>query len=180
MSARVLLLLAVFAAPAPPALGALSYERFSHPKGDYVVEYPADWKRSVGLETLKLRPAGAAGKLLRVSIEKHPLGSKDPAAPASYVADLLKSAEGLRRLDARETIKVSGKDAERLTLTETLALKGKLGTRLPGPMTEVVVVVPFGKGFYALRLTGMGADLAAARPEFDRLVAGLKLGPGAR
>lgn len=175
-----LMVFAGLAAAVTPAFGALSYERFTHPKGDYSLEYPSGWKRSVGIETLKLQPAGLAGKLLRVSIEKHPAGLKDPATPAAYIADILKSSEGLKRLDARDTIKVSGKDAERLTLTETMALKGKRGTLLPGPMTEVVVVVPFPKGFYALRLTGMGDDLAAFRSEFDRLVAGLKLGPGAR
>ncbi len=175
MRSLAFLVLAGLAAVAP-ALGALSYERFRHPQGDYVVAYPSDWKSSVGIETLKLRPGGAAGKLVRVSIEKHPLGSQEPATPAAFIADMLKSAEGFKRLDARDTIQVSGKDAERLTLTETTALKGKLGTRLPGPMTEVVVVVPFGTGFYALRLTGMGGGLAAARPEFDRLVSGIKFG----
>lgn len=179
MRALALLVLAGLSA-APPALGALSYERFRHPQGDYVVAYPSDWKRSVGIETLKLRPDGAAGKLVRVSIEKHPFGSKEAATPEAFIAEMLTSAEGFKRLDARDTIKVSGKDAERLVLTETTALKGTLGTLLPGPMTEVVVVVPFGKGFYALRLTGTGGGLAAARPEFDRLVAGLKLGSGAR
>jgi hypothetical protein len=165
---------------AAPSFAALSYDRFSHPKGDYVVEYPSDWKRSIGIETLRLRPAGTAGGLTRVSIEKHPLGVKDPATPADFVAALLKDAEGVRKLDARETIKVAGRDAERLTFTETAALKGKNGTYLPGPMSEIVIVVPFQKGYYALRLSGMGDGLAGARPEFDRMVSGLKLGPRAR
>jgi hypothetical protein len=178
MDLRLLLSLAL--GVAAPASAALSYQRFAHPKGDYTLEYPADWKRSVGIETLKLSPPGRTGKLLRLSVEKHPLGRGEAATPSAYIDGLLKDAQGLRSLDSRDTIKVAGRDAERLVLTDTTPLAGKLGTRLAGPMTEIVVVVPLGKGFYALRMTGVGDDFAAARPEFDRLVAGFKLGPAAR
>jgi hypothetical protein len=164
---------------ASPCFGALSYERFAHPKGDYVLDFPSDWKRSVGMETLHLRPSGIAGKLVEVSVEKHPLG-REAATPAEFIAALLKDAKGLRRLDARDSIQVSGRDAERLTLTETRVLKGAYNTTLPGPMTETVVVVPFGKSFYVLRLRGVGHDLVAARPEFERLVSGFKLGNAVR
>lgn len=171
--------LAVLAVAAIPASAAIDYHRFVHPKGDYALEYPSGWKRSVGMETLKLSPKGVSGKLIRISIEKHPFGTHDPATPAAFIADLLKKAEGLRRLDARDTIKVSGKDAERLVLTDTMALKDKAGTKLSGPMTEVAVAVAFQKGCYVLRLSALSADMASARPEFDRLVSGFKLGPSA-
>ncbi|MBI3564975.1 MAG: hypothetical protein HY079_07260 [Elusimicrobia bacterium] len=177
---RALLAVLAAAAAALPAAAALSYTRWAHPKGDYALEYPADWKRSVGLETLILHPAGRSGKLTTLTVEKHPLGKAEAATPAAFVDQLLKDAQGLRRLDSRDTVKVGGKDAERLVLTETTPLKGKLGTMLPGPMTEVVVVVPLAKGFYALRMSAVGGEFASARPEFDRLVAGLKLGPKAR
>lgn len=179
MSLRALLPAAALLA-ALPCAAALSYTRWAHPKGDYALEYPADWKRSVGLETLILHPPGRAGKLTTVTVEKHPLGKKEASTPASFVDQLLKDAQGLRRLDSRDAVKVAGKDAERLVFTETTPLKGKLGTMLPGPMTEVVVVVPLAKGFYALRMSGVGADFASARPEFDRLAAGLRLGAKAR
>lgn len=175
---RALCAVLLTAAAAGSAAAALDYTRWSHPKGDYSLEYPSDWKRSVGLETLILHPPGRNGKLLSLNVEKHPLNRKEAATPAAFVDELLKDAQGLRRLDSRDTVKVAGRDAERLVLTETKPLKGKLGTMLPGPMSEVVVVVPFGKGFYAVRMTGVGGDFAAARPEFDRLVAGLKLGAG--
>lgn len=162
---------------ATPASAALSYQRFVHPRRDYAIEYPSDWKRSVGIETLKLRPPGRAGQSLRLSIEKRPLGSREPATPAAFIDDLLKRARHVRRLESRDTVKVSGRDAERLVLTETAPLRDGLGTPLRGPVTEVIVVVPFGKSFYALRLIGAGSDLPVARREFDRLVAGLTLGP---
>ena len=177
---RLLAAVLLASAAAGSAAAALDYTRWAHPKGDYSLEYPADWKRSVGLETLILHPPGRNGKLVSLNVEKHPLGAKDAATPAAFVEALLKDAQGLRRLDSRDTVKVGGRDAERLVFTETKPLKGKLGTMLPGPMTEVVVVVPFGKAYYAARLTGVGADFAAARPEFDRLVSGLKLGKPAR
>lgn len=181
MNARAFLLLSAWTACAAlPVRAALSYERFAHPKGDYSLEYPSGWKRSVGMETLRLHPAGAAGKLLTLTVEKHPLNKKEAATPAGFIDQLLKDAQGLRHLDSRDTIKVSGKDAERLQFTETTPLKGKMGTMLAGPMTEVVVVVPFGKGFYAVRMTGIGADFASARPEYDHLVSGLTLGAKAR
>lgn len=175
-----MLTLAILAASVLPAFAATATHRFVHPQGDYALEYPSSWKRSVGMEMLKLRPSGAAGKLVRISIEKHPLGAKDPATPSAFIADLLKNAQGLRRLDARDTVRVSGKDAERLTLTETMELKDESDRKLPGPLTEVVIVVAFQKGCYVLRLSGMGADLASVRPTFNRLVSSFTLGPLAR
>jgi|SRR5579859_5378530 len=180
MTARALLAAsgALLWASAAPA--ALAYTRFAHPRGDYSLEYPSDWTRSVGIETLKLSPPGEPGKLLRLSVEKHPIDKREAATPAAFIDGLIKESAGLRRLDSRDTIKVAGRDAERLVLTETAALAGRLGTALAGPMTEVVVVVPLAKGFYAVRMSGIGADFASARPEFDRLVSRLSLGPGGR
>ena len=57
-------------APAVAPGTAISYDRFVHPKGDYSLKYPAGWKRSYGVEALGLRPAGRAGKVVQVKIEK--------------------------------------------------------------------------------------------------------------
>lgn len=169
-------ILALLAALALPASAAISYARFAHPRGEFALEYPSDWKRSVGVRTLHLRPKGRAGELVRVSVEQFPLAKSDPKTAAEYTASLLKSAEGLKKVESRAAVKVAGRDAEKIVLIETAELKGKLGTKLPGPMREEVVIVPAEGGYLVLKLTGMGGGLPAARAEFERLVSGVTLG----
>lgn len=168
------LLLALLLA-APPAFGAIGYAAFRHPRGDYSLEYPSDWKRTVGVETVSLRPPGKKGDRVRLTLERRPVGKEEAPTASSYVAALEK--DPLKKVEARAAVKVAGLPAERLALVETAELYGKHGQALDGPMREAVVVLAQGEGYLVVKLAGVGDEFAKALPEFDRLVAGLKLAP---
>lgn len=169
--------LVILLAAALPSFAAIAYETFSHPGGDYSFEYPADWKQTFGMEAVHLAAPGVNGRLCRIGIERYPLGVKDPQTPALFIDDAMQFTPAVRKLAARDTIKVSGRDVERLIFIDTVRLKGPKGTILPGPKTEVDVIVPQKKGYYVLSLIATGSELASARREFDRLVAGIHFRP---
>lgn len=160
---------------APPAFGAIGYAAFRHPRGDYSLEYPADWKRTVGVETVSLRPPGKKGDRVRLTLERRPVGKEEAPTAASYVAAL--AGDPLKKVEARSAVTVAGLPAERLALVETAELYGKHGQAFDGPLREAVVVLAQGEGYLVVKLAGVGDEFAKALPEFDRLVAGLKLAP---
>lgn len=160
---------------ASPAFGAIGYSAFKHPRGEYSLEYPADWKRTVGVETLALRPPGKKGDRVRLTLERRPVGKEEAPTAESYVAGL--AGDPLKKVEARARVKVAGVAAERLSLVETAELYGKHGQAFDGPLREAVVVVARRDGYLVVRLAGVGEEFAKALPEFDRLVAGLKLAP---
>ena len=160
-----------------PFQAAISYSTFAHPKGDYVIQYPSDWKRVFGIQSLGLKPQGADSSKAKISLELYPSGKKSPKTPKAFIAELLKQSKGVKKLETRGKITVAGKNAERLSLIETVPLKGEYGQILPGPMKEIYVIVRFGKKkYYVLKLEGIGNAFQNVLPEFERIVQTIKLG----
>lgn len=150
------------------------YQRFVHPRGEYVLEYPNGWGESYGLQTLILQPAD---RQTRVSIGRYPIERGDSATAEAYIAEELRQAKEFRkRINGRDTLMVAGREAERLVLSETVELQGWKGEKLPGPMVEVIVVVPQAQGYYVLRLATIGEAFDRIRPAFDRIVGSFTLG----
>ena len=149
--------------------GAVGYSRFSHPKGDYVVDYPADWKQSIGLQSLRLRPSGKETYRTKVSIERYPLSKGDPPTAKQFIEKLLDKSTGLKKLEARKTVKVSGRDAERLEFVETKTLKGAYDQPLPGPLREIYIVIPLQHAYYLLRLESIADAYVKTQPEFEKI-----------
>lgn len=168
---RPALLLAVLLSA--PAEGARGYSVFTHPKGEYTVEYPKDWRTIVGDETLSLRPPGRKGNQVRVLLEYRPAAESTADLVKDYVADL--SDDPLTKVVERLTQRVAGRMAERLSRVASDAA----GRREPadGPMREEIVVVPGRRGALVVRLAGVGDEYAKTLPEFERIVARLKLAP---
>lgn len=172
-------LLAALLLAAAPARAAIGYSQFKHPRGDYAFEFPADWKRSVGLQTLTLRPPGKKGELVRLSVERLPISRAEPQSASEYLTGLTNPGSRLKKVESRATVTAAGRPAERVALVETAELTGPHGEVLPGPLREVHVVVPDGKAYYVLELSGVDPEFSKALPEFERLVAGFRLGaPG--
>lgn len=169
-----LLLLAVLLLPGA-ARAAISYSKFSHPKGDFVLEYPADWKRTFGLEAVIVRPPGKPGESARVSLEGYPIDKKSPPTADAFAQSLLDGAKGLKKVEADAATTVSGKKARRIQLIETAELKGAYNTKLPGPLREVYLIVPDGEKYFVLKLAGVGQPYLKALPEFERIASSLKL-----
>lgn len=159
------------------ASGAIAYSQFKHPAGDYSLEYPAHWKTFPGLQALGLRPPGKRGADVRVTFELYPIGRKSPQTSAAFIDDLLKAAKGLKKLESRKTLTVAGKPAQRLALTETVALPGEYGQTLPGPIREIYLVIDLKEEYYVLKLAGLGEAFETARPEFERIAESLKFKP---
>ena len=173
MKAAVLTLTLLF--PAGTVLGAIGYAKFSHPKGDYVLEFPSNWKQSYGLQSLGLRPRGRSGSDVRISVERFPAGKGSPESAEKYIKEILKPVGVVKKLDARANTVVSGRASQRVALSETVVLKGKFGP-IPGPMREIHVVVPIKKnGYYVLKIEGLGRTYQQALPEFERLVQHIKI-----
>lgn len=146
---------------------ATQYQRFAHPGGDFVFEYPSGWKLSPGLQTVNFPHPD--DKEVAVRIGAFPLDRNDPRTSEEYVATTIKNM-GLYggHLDRNEVIQVSGRDATRLEFVE------KHGSW--GQASGVEIIVPNGAQYYVLSLYGKVADVALIRPEFDRLVSSLRLG----
>lgn len=171
------LLLAMAVLPlASAARGAIAYTRFAHPKGDYVIEYPSNWKKSYGLQTVSLRPPGLDGKKAKVSLGRYPLGKGTPVKPEDFEKELLAQVGTLKRLDSQTSIDFAGHKVHRLALTETVALTGSYGRRLTGPLQEVYVILPVdNSAYYVLKLEGIGDAFAIVLPEFDLITQKLTL-----
>lgn len=171
---RRLLVALAFILPAGGALAAIGYSKFSHPKGDYTLEYPSDWKQSYGLQSLRLRPPGRTGSDVRVSIELFPAGKSSPKSIQDYISGL--SAEtAVKKVGKPAETTVSGLRSYRLEMTETAVLSDKYGP-LPGPLREVHVLVPFEKDrYYVLKIEGLGRSYQKTLPEFERLVKNIKI-----
>ena len=157
-------------------MAAIDSTRYAHPHGDYTLTYPSDWKRSMGLQALLVRPPGPAGRDASVTLESYPLGKDSPATPESFEADLRADVGRIKKLDSEGTAMVAGRKARRLALTTTAVLKTSYGVPLPGPRRELHLIFPKEGGrFYVLKLVGVGAAFEQAVPEFDRIAAGLTL-----
>jgi hypothetical protein len=147
---------------------AAEYRHFAYPGADFAFDYPGGWTLSPGLQAANFTHAD--GREASVRIGGYPLGRDDPATAGDYVARTLanmKLFDG--RLDRQETIQVSGRDATRLEFVD------KHGSW--GQAASVAAVVPNGAQYFVLTLYGKVADVAALRPEFDRLVASFRPGP---
>ncbi len=156
--------------------GAIAYTRFIHPKGDYVIEYPSNWKKSYGLQTVSLRPPGRDGKKARISLGRYPLGKATPPGPEDFERELLTQVGKLKKLDSQAALELSGRKGRRLALTETVELTGQYGQRLAGPLREVYIILPLdASAYYVLKLEGIGEAFAGALPEFERLAQKLTL-----
>lgn len=153
---------------------AIGYAKFTPPGSGFSFEYPSDWKRQPGMETVHLRPAGKEGASVRVAIERRPAGKNEAKTAKDYSAELEK-LDGLKKIEKREIVEAGGRKSERLTLIETAELKDSYGQKLPGPKKETHVVVPLKKGYLVLRIEGVGAAYDRALPEFDRIVSKLTL-----
>lgn len=171
---RHLLLLAVLTAPT--ARAAIDSTRYAHPKGDYSLTYPSDWKRSVGLQALVVRPPGPSGKQVSVTLESYPQGKDSPATPELFETGLKADVGRIKKLDSEGPATAAGRKARRLALTTTAVLKTSYGETLPGPRRELYLILPKeGPRFFVLKLVGVGAAFEQALPEFDRIAAGLTL-----
>jgi hypothetical protein len=168
--------LALLLALVSPAWCALDYSRWAHPAGDYVIEYPSDWKRSIAMQAVNLQPPGRAGDLVVVSFERYPLGKGSPAKPKDYIKALLDPVGLTKKLDSRGAATVAGIKADKISLEETKEIKGEYGQKLPGPMKEIHLIVPHKGFYYVLSLRGVGQAYDEAVPEFDRMSQTLKLG----
>lgn len=155
---------------------AIAYAKHAPQGAGFALEYPSDWKRSPGLETVKLVPPGRDGKNVRVFVERWPLSKSDPKTAQAYVASL-EALEPVKKIEKKESLVVDGRTAQRLTLVETVELKGTYGQKLPGPLRETIVVIPLKTGFLVARIEGVGKPYDRALPEFGRLVEKLDLDP---
>ncbi len=172
---RLFLVLTVLTLAAP-AWSTIAYSRFTHPKGDYVIEYPSNWNKSYGLQTVSLRPPGLDGKTARVSLERYPLGKNTPAKPEDFEKELLSQVGTLKKLESQASVDMAGRKARRLSLSETSAIPGRQGQHLAGPLREIYFILPFsGTAYYVLKLEGIGEAFAKALPEFDLMARKLTL-----
>ena len=152
------------------AWAAIGYSKFVHPKGDYAVEYPSNWKKSYGLQALRLTPPGREGERVKLTIERYPLGKNSPATPEAFAKDLMDQVPGIKKLDSDTAEELGGRKARKLAFTETADLRGKTGDKLPGPMKEIYLLVPVANSYYVLKLAGIGEAFQKALPEFEHLV----------
>jgi hypothetical protein len=151
--------LALLLSSCATAWAAIDYARFAHPAGDYVLEYPSHWKRSVALQEVNLHPPGKEADSVVISFSRFPVGISSPKTPQDFIARLKDPVGRIKKLDAEETV----------------ALKGAYGQKLPGPVKEIHLVLPQEGFYYALSLRGIGKAFEKALPEFERLGKTLKL-----
>lgn len=170
---RSLLLVFAFAASAVASIG---YSSWRHPHGEYSIEYPSDWKRSLGIHTVSLRPSGRRGGDAKVSVEKHPIDKRSPATAEAYAKELRARAGKVRAIESDAEIPFADGKARRISLKESVELKGQYGEKLAGPLRELHLIIPRKSGFYVLKLEALGAEYDKALPEFDRLVQSLRFG----
>jgi hypothetical protein len=159
------------------ARAAISYTHFAHPKGDYALDYPSDWKRSLGLQAVSLRPPGRAGVGTGVALERYPFGKDSPKTPAAFIAGL--KEDTIKKVLSDQETTVAGRASRRIALEVTAELKGEYGQKLAGPRREVYIVMPAASdgSYYVLRLAGVGRSFEQALPEFDLIAKKLVLSP---
>ena len=157
-----------------PLRAALDYTRYEHPRGDYSVEYPSNWKLSYGIQTVWFRPVARKDVVAKTSMARYPINKNDPVTPKDFLARIKKNAAPIKKVTAERDLTVSGLAATRLELTETVQLSRR-HQPLPGPLREVYVVLPRGGDYYVLKLEGIGAAFEEALPEFERMVGTLRL-----
>ena len=158
------------------AFAAIDTTRYAHPRGEYALSYPSDWKRSMGLQALLMRPPGPTGRQVSVTLERYPLGKGSPATPQGFETELRADVGKIKKLDEEGAATVDGRKARRVGLTTTAALKTSYGVPLPGPRRELYLILPKeGEYYYVLKLVGVGAAFEQAVPEFDRIASGLTL-----
>ena len=170
---RPLLLVLALAVSTSASIG---YSSWKHPHGEYSIEYPSDWKRSLGIHTVSLRPSGRRGGDAKISVEKHPIDKRSPATAEAYAKELRGRAGKVRAIESDAEIAFAGGKARRIALKEIIELKGQYGEKLAGPLRELHLVVPRQSGFYVLKLEAIGPEFDKALPEFDRLVSSLRFG----
>jgi hypothetical protein len=160
---------------AAPCRAAVDYTQYKHPKGDFVLEYPSDWKRYYGMQTVWLEPPSRESRAV-IGLELHPYGKAEARTAAEFTAEMMKGEGAIKKLDSKAEAKVGSLKAERLAFTETIERKGAFGQKMPGPMQEVFFVVPVGKEwFYVLKLRGIGEPFQKVLPEFERIAQKLEL-----
>lgn len=146
-----------------------SSKQFSEPNGEFSLSYPAEWQPAWGVRTMYFsRPAG---KEVRISIGGYPLAEEPPTA-AAYVESALAAAKLLEsRITRHEEITVSGNPATRLEYSTSQVHFDQEGKPAADRISSVVeIVFPVGARYYVLSLTGLGEDVIAITPEFERMV----------
>ncbi|MBI3550695.1 MAG: hypothetical protein HY078_16790 [Elusimicrobia bacterium] len=169
--------LALFVLIAAPSLAsaAIIYSKFSHPTGDYILEYPSHWRRSLGLQAVYLHPWGKLGPNALISLERYPLGKGSPQTPADFEKDVRKDVGIIKKLLSEGTIEISGVKARRLALMMSADVR-KRGKGDMGPYREVMLILPTrGEFFYVLKLAGVGQGFEKAQPEFEKIAKRLKM-----
>jgi hypothetical protein len=130
---------------------------FNHPLGDYSVSYPSSWKQGIGV--FQMLTLTAPDHMSQITIARYHTAAGEPQTPEAFVANLLREAENLKRLDARDTVVVSDRKADRLFLSEIVELKDTRGLPIRREMDEVVVVPFRNPAFYVLTLRAFGSDV---------------------
>ncbi len=93
------------------------YQRFAHPGGDFILEYPSGWKLSPGLQTVNFFHPD--NKEVYVRIGGFPLGKDDPGTAEEYVVRAVDNVALYGgHLDRKEVTQVSGQAATRLEYVE--------------------------------------------------------------
>ena len=171
---RKIVFLALAFAPAA-ASAAAAYARYAHPRGDYVLEYPSGWKRSLGLGAVELRPPGPAGERVSVTLERYPFGKDSPLTPEDFEKRLRADVGRVKRLDAEGEATAAGRKARKLALTVTAQLKDGGGAPI-APRKELYLILPKeGDGFYVLKFLGLGDAFDKNLPAFERIARHLKI-----
>ncbi|HAM35921.1 MAG TPA: hypothetical protein DEB40_08200 [Elusimicrobia bacterium] len=158
---------------------AISYSKFVHPGGDYILEYPASWRTSLGLQTLNIRPPGKDKTRVKVSMEFYPLAKEDAQTAEAFIARIKSQWTGIKKLESQAPAEVSGLKAEKIVFMETKPLRGRYGEKIAGPLKEVFYILPFGRGYYVLKLSAVADAFPRALPEFEHLLQNLQLNPPA-
>jgi hypothetical protein len=146
---------------------AAQYQRQTHPEEHFVIEYLTSWKPYSGKHNASFSiPDHSKAD---VSIRVYPRAQEDSATAEAYIArfiEVVKQEGG--QLNGKDIIQVSGRAATKL---EFAVANGW------GPVTGVSIIIPDGPQYYVASLHGKEADVTAVRPQFDRLVVSLRLGP---
>jgi len=158
------------------ACAAVTHKQFSEPNGDFSVTYPSAWQPSWGIQTMNFYHP--ADREVRISIGGYPSNREDPLTAEAYIESTLSSAKlHGAQIGLNGKISVSGNPATRLEYFSKQAWVDRYDQKASDRMFFVVqVVVPHGAHYHVLSMSGLAEDAAAIMPEFDRMVAGFRLG----
>jgi hypothetical protein len=158
------------------ACAAVTHKKFSEPNGDFSVTYPSGWQPSWGIQTLNFYHP--AGREVRIGIGGYPSNREDPPTAEVYIESALSSAKLYgSQIDRNGKITISGNPATRLEYSSKQSWVDRHDQKTSDRMFSVVqVVVPHGAHYHVLSMSGLSEDAAAIMPEFDRMVAGFRLG----